>query len=138
MVTKPTLLLMLAVVVANLSGCASKPPVPLHSGSIVSHVDSYASGTGSSQHLRNLGSMVTGFDYGDSSRTDWTATIKWGFLRCEGNSDVYQVKWEYKPKGGSPIRKAEELSFNGASPAKLVVNEQLVISIEPSQPTNKA
>jgi hypothetical protein len=82
--------------------------------------------------------MGAGFDYGDSSRTDWKASIKWNFLRSEGNSDVYQVEWEFKPQGGSPTRKVEELSFDGAIPAKLVVNEQWVISIEPEQPPAEA
>ena len=73
MTVKPTLLLMSALVVVNLSGCASETPVARYSGSIVSHVDSYGSGTGGSQHLANLGQMAAGFDYGDSSKTDWKA-----------------------------------------------------------------
>jgi len=138
MTVKPTLPLMMSLVVATLSGCTSETPVARYSGSIVSHVDSYGSGTGGRQHLANLGQMGAGFDYGDSSRTDWKASIKWNFLRSEGNSDVYQVEWEFKPQGGSPTRKVEELSFDGAIPAKLVVNEQWVISIEPEQPPAEA
>ena len=67
-----------------------------------------------------------------------TGSIKWRYLRKESNSDVYKVEWEYKPKGGSPTHKVDELSFDGVSPAKLVVNEQWVISIEPDQPPVKA
>jgi hypothetical protein len=135
---KPILLVMIALVFANLSGCATKTPVAQFSGSIVSHVDSYGSGTGGSQELANLGQMAAGFDYGDSSKTDWKGSIQWSFLRSEGNSDVYQIKWEFKPQGGSPTRKVEELSFDGVIPAKLVVNEQWVISIEPDQPPTEA
>lgn len=115
-------------------GAISETPVARYSGSIVSHVDSYGSGTGGSQHLANLGQMNAGFDYGDSSKTDWKGSIKWRYLRKESNSDVYKVEWEYKPKGGSPTHKVDELSFDGVSPATLVVNEQWVISIEPDQP----
>jgi hypothetical protein len=138
MIFKPTLLIMIAFVVASLSGCASETPVARYSGSIVSHVDSYGSGTGSSQHLSKLGQMGGGFDYGDSSKTDWKASIKWSFLRSEGNSDVYQVEWEFKPQGGPTTHKVEELSFDGVIPAKLVVNEHWVISIEPDASPTEA
>ena len=138
MTVKPPLVLLIALVVGNLSGCASETPVARHSGSVVSHVDSYGSGMGGSQHLSNLGQMSAGFDYGDSSKTDWKGSIKWSFLRREGNSDVYKVEWEHKPKGGSATRKVEGLSFDGVIPAKLVVNEQWVISIEPDLPPVKA
>lgn len=120
------------------NAATSETPVARHSGSIVSHVDSYGSGTGGSQHLAVLGQMSAGFDYGDSSKTDWKGSIKWSFLRREGNCDVYKVEWEHKPKGGSATRKVEDLSFDGVIPAKLVVNEQWVISIEPEQPPVKA
>lgn len=120
------------------NAATSETPVARYSGSIVSHVDSYGSGTGGSQHLATLGQMNAGFDYGDSSKTDWKGSIKWRYLRKESNSDVYKVEWAYKPKGGSPTHKVDELSFDGVSPAKLVVNEQWVISIEPDQPPVKA
>ena len=120
------------------NGATSETPAERYSGSIVSHVDSYGSGTGGSQHLANLGQMNAGFDYGDSSKTDWKGSIKWRYLRKDSNSDVYKVEWEYNPKGGSPTHKVDELSFDGVSPAKLVVNEQWVISIEPDQPPVKA
>ncbi len=105
-----------------------------YSGSIVSHVDSYGSGTGSRQRLSSLGQMTSGFDYGDPAKTDWKASINWRFLMREGESDVYQIEWNYKPKVGAPTHKVEELSFDGVMPAKLVVNEQWVISIEPEEP----
>jgi hypothetical protein len=102
-------------------------------GSIVSHIDSYGSGTGGSQSLSDSGKMVTGFDYGDSSKMDWKGSIRWQFLRRDDKADVFQVEWDYEPKAGTSTRKVEELSFDGVTPAKLVVNEQWVISIEPSQ-----
>ncbi len=105
-----------------------------NSSSIVSHVDSYGSGTGSRHELSSTGQMVTGFDYGDATKTDWKGSIKWRLLRREGQSYLYQVEWNYKPNGGAPTGKTEELSFDGVTPAKLIVNEQWVISIEPNQP----
>jgi hypothetical protein len=102
-------------------------------GSIVSHVDSYGSGTGSRHELSSTGQMVTGFDYGDAAKVDWKGSLKWRLLRREGKSDIYEVEWNYKPKVGEPTSKTEELAFDGVTPAKLVVNEQWVISIEPSQ-----
>jgi len=104
-----------------------------HTSSIVSHVDSYGSGTGSRHELSSTGQMVTGFDYGDAAKTDWKGGIKWRLLRREGRSDIYEVEWNYKPRNGEPTSKTEELSFDGVTPAKLVVNEQWVISIEPGQ-----
>lgn len=106
-----------------------------HSGTIVSHVDSYGSGTGSSHDLSSSGQMVTGFDYGDAAKVDWKGSVKWRLLRREGQSDLYQVEWSYKPKDAEPTGKTEELSFDGVMPAKLVVNEQWVISIEPDKET---
>jgi hypothetical protein len=82
--------------------------------------------------------MRTGFDYTDTSKTDWTADIKWSFLRREESADVYRVEWDFKATGGSSSSNVTELSFDGAAPAKLTVNEHLVISIEPEKPSDKA
>ncbi len=113
------------------NAATSETPVARYSGSIVSHVGSYGSGTGGSQHLANLGQMSTGIKYGETSKTHWNGSIKWRYLRKESNSDVYKVEWEYKPTGGSPTHNVDELAFDGVSPTKLVVNKQWVISIEP-------
>ena len=105
---------------------------------IVSHVDSYGSGTGTSHQLSSTGGMRTGFDYTDRSKTDWTADIKWSFLRRDDGVDVYRVEWEFKTKSGTSAPKVAELSFDGVAPAKLAVNEQLVISVEPEDSSDEA
>ena len=101
-----------------------------HVGTIVSHIDSYGSGTGSRTALSNSGQMNTGFDYSDAAKTDWKGSIKWRLLRTEGKSDVYEIEWNFKPSNGISTSKVEELAFDGVRPAKLVVNQQWVISIE--------
>ena len=101
-----------------------------HVGTIVSHIDSYGSGTGSRTALSSSGQMNTGFNYGDSEKTDWKGSIKWRLLRKEGKSDVYEIEWNFKPSNGTSTSKVEELAFDGVQPAKLVVNQQWVISIE--------
>jgi hypothetical protein len=112
----------------------SNGPTAVRSGTIVSHIDSYGSGTGSRSELSSSGQMVTGFDYGDPAKPDWKGSIKWQLLRREGKSDVYQIEWNFKPTKGTSTSKTEELSFDGVTPSKLVVNTQWVISIEPVQP----
>ncbi len=119
------------------AGCTRETPVPRFSGTIVSHVDSYGSGTGTSSQLSSTGQMRTGFDYTDTSKTDWTADIKWSFLRREDGADVYRVEWEFKTTNGSSSAQVAELSFDGVAPAKLTVNKQLVISIEPEEPLKR-
>lgn len=110
------------------------PDAAAYSGSIVSHVDSYGSGTGSSTLLSSSGNAKSGFSYGDPSKTSWKGSIKWQLLRREGTSDVYRVEWRFEPKGGTPAHKVEELYFDGVISAKLVVNPHWVISIEPDLP----
>ncbi len=105
-----------------------------HVGTIVSHIDSYGSGSGSRTALSSSGQMITGFDYSDSAKTDWKGSIKWRLLRSNGKSDVYEIEWSFKPKEEAATKKTEELSFDGVTPAKLIVNTQWVISIEPVQP----
>lgn len=134
-----TILLHLPVILLlYFAGCSSDRPVPRFAGTIVSHVDSYGSGTGTSHQLSSTGQMLTGFDYTDTSKTDWTAEIKWSFLRREDRFDVYRVEWEFKATSGSSSPNVAELSFDGVAPAKLTVNEHLVISIEPEEPSDKA
>ncbi len=120
------------------TGCSSDTPVPRFAGTIVSHVDSYGSGTGTSHQLSSTGQMRTGFDYTDTSKTDWTAVISWSFLRREDSLDVYRIEWEFKATSGSSSPNVAELSFDGVTPAKLTVSEHLVISIEPEDPSDKA
>jgi hypothetical protein len=120
------------------AGCDSETPVPRFAGTIVSHVDSYGSGTGTSHQLSTTGGMHTGFEYTDTSKTNWTADINWSFLRRESGADVYRVEWEFKTNSGSSSAKVAELSFDGVTPAKLAINEQLIISIEPEDSSDEA
>lgn len=101
-----------------------------HVGTIVSHIDSYGSGTGSRTALSSSGQMNTGFDYSDAAKTDWKGNIKWRLLRRNDKSDVYEIEWNFKPSNGTSTSKVKELAFDGVQPAKLVVNQQWVISIE--------
>ncbi len=112
-------------------GCANDTTVPKFAGTIVSHVDSYGSGTGTSSQLSDAGQMRTGFDYTDESKADWTADIKWSFLRREDDADVYGIECKFLEPNRLSEPNTEELSFDGESPAKLQVSEQLIISIEP-------
>ena len=80
---------------ALLLGCARETPVPRFAGTIVSHIDYYGSGTGTSSQLSSTGQMRTGFDYTDDSKRDWKADIKWAFVRREGGADVYRVEWKF-------------------------------------------
>jgi hypothetical protein len=82
--------------------------------------------------------MHTGFEYTDTTKTDWTADIKWSFLRRQENADVYSVEWEFRTKSGSSSSDAAELSFDGVVPAKLTLNEKMVISIEPEVSSDEA
>lgn len=115
--------------------CTNDKPVPRFAGTIVSHVDSQGSGTGTSSQLSTTGQMRTGFDYTDESKTDWTADIKWSFLRRDGGSDVYRIEWA---RNGASVSQSAQLSFDGKSPAKLRLTDQLFISIEPMPSQVKA
>ena len=115
-----------------LMGCSNKTPVARFAGRIVSHVDSQESGTGASSQLSATGQMQTGFQYKDKSKTDWKADIKWSFLRSDGGSDVYRIQWILN---GSSVAQSAELSFDGKTPAKLRLTDQLFVSIEPMPST---
>lgn len=80
--------------------------------------------------------MRTGFDYTDDSKRDWKADIKWSFVRREGAADVYRVEWKFTE--GPSVSNGGELSFDGVSPAKLPVTDQLIISIEPDASSDEA
>ena len=134
MVVKLIVLLSLAIVVGNRAGCASEAPVLRHTGSMVSHVDLYGSGTGVSERLNAAGQMGVGFKYGDPSKTSWKGNIRWSLLLNEGNADIYAFELEFIPEGGAPVRQIGKLSFDGESPSVVVVNDQWAISIEPEQP----
>jgi hypothetical protein len=120
------------VFVAGLcAGCTSESPVVRHAGKVVSHVDSYGSGTGNSQRLQAAGEMVVGFSYGDPLKRSWKGKIKWALLRQEGDADVYKVQSEFISENGATVRKSQSLSYDGESAAVIVVNDQWAISIEP-------
>jgi beta-lactamase regulating signal transducer with metallopeptidase domain len=134
-------LVALAIVLATTIHAADEPPaaepkvsVLRHTGSMVSHVDFYGSGTGVSERLKAAGQMGVGFKYGDPSKTSWKGNLSWSLLRNEGNADVYAFELEFIPEGGAPVRQVGKLSFDGESPALVVVNDQWAISIEPEQP----
>ena len=120
------------------AGCAKETPVPRFPGTIVSHIDSYGSGTGTRSQLSSVGQMRTGFDYTDESKTDWKAEIRWSFIRREGGADVYRIQWAFIERNDSSVPNDAELLFDGVSPAKLSVSDQLIISIEPEASSDEA
>ncbi len=129
---KNILSIIIGLLILCLAGCDQVAPEPRFAGTIISHIETYGSGTGTSSQLSSAGQMQTGFDYADDSRMDWTADIKWSFIRREDESDVYHIEWEFQAQNGSPVFNDAELSFDGLSPAKLTITEQLIISIEPT------
>ncbi len=116
-----------------LTGCGSAEIGPRFQGRIVSRVDTYGSGTGNESILHREGSMTSGFEYGDSSKPDWTSDIKWSFLRRDGRSDVYRVAWTFRPKSGAGGTKAKEVSFDGTQSVTVFSNQWEVISVEPEK-----
>jgi len=127
---KTTLLHLAMCAPLLIAGCSRETPVPRFAGTVVAHVDSYGSGTGASHQLSSAGQMRTGFDYTDDSKTDWTADIRWTFLRREGRSDVYNIEWGLVKRNTAPVVNGAEVSFDGQSPAKQTVSDKLIISIE--------
>jgi len=113
------------------TGCASETPAPRYSGTIVSHVDSYGSGTGTSTRLSTSGQMGSGFNYGDTAKADWTAKIQWSFQKRKDSADVYRVEIAFNSPNGISSSKVATLLFDGVTSAKITVNEQLIISIDP-------
>jgi hypothetical protein len=119
-----------------LAGCGKSDAGPRFPGRMVSHVDTYSSGTGSESNLDREGSMTSGFDYADSSQPDWTSDIKWCFLGRDGASDVYRVEWTFRPEDGVGRTKATEVSFDGTKSVKVFANQWQVISVEPGAMTS--
>ncbi len=120
---------MVGVVV--LGGCGERDGGARFGGRVVSHVDAYGSGTGSEANLDGEGSLKSGFEYGDASKTDWTSEIKWRFLRQDGDNDVYRVDWTFRLKGGTPVSDTKDVAFDGQKSVKVFSNEWQVVSIEP-------
>jgi hypothetical protein len=120
-----------------LAGCHRHTPVPRFEGRVVSHVDTYGSGTGGSADLSSNGSMTSGFDYGDPARPDWSSDIRWSFLRQDEGKDVYRVEWTFRPKNGTSRTQVTEVSFDGSQSAKIPGNEWQIISIEPKSSQGK-
>ena len=114
-----------------LSGCGKQEASPRFPGKIVSHVDGHGSGTGTEAVLSREGSMGSGFDYGDSTKPDWKSDCKWRFLRRDGESDVYQIKWAFRPENGTGGTQTLEASFDGKQSARVCGNQWQTISIEP-------
>lgn len=114
-----------------LTGCRPAATGPRFQGRIVSHVDTYGSGTGGESMLNVEGSMASGFDYGDAAKPDWTSDIKWCFLRQDGGNDVYRIEWTFRPTNGASDTQTTEVSFDGTHSAKALGNQWQTISIEP-------
>jgi hypothetical protein len=130
MMTKAMLASWVMLGLVVLAGCG-KTEGPRFGGRIVSHVDTYGSGTGSESNLDREGSMTSGFEYGDSSKTDWTSEIKWRFIGRDGASDVYRLDWTFRPKGGTDVSDTKEVAFDGQKSVKVFSNQWQVVSIEP-------
>ena len=130
---RPNLTIGALLTLVLLTGCGRTEAGPRFQGRIVSHVDTYGSGTGSESNLHREGSMTSGFDYGDSAKPDWTSDIKWCFLRQDGGSDVYRVQWTFRPKNGTGRIRTTEVSFDGKRSARVSGNQWQTISIEPIQ-----
>lgn len=123
---------------ALLASCAKPDVGPRFAGTVVSHVDTYGSGTGTQSVLGREGSMRSGFDYGDSSKVDWTSDVTWRFLRRDGANDVYRVEWTFRPKGGASDPGAKEVSHDGTDAVRIFENQWQVISIEPGPITTNS
>jgi len=119
------------LVITVLSGCGQQEVGPRFAGRVVSHIDDHDSGTGAEAVLSREGAMVSGFDYGDLAKPDWTSDIKWCFLRRDGESDVYQVEWIFRPKNGTGGTQTMEVSFDGKQGARVCGNQWQTVSIEP-------
>ena len=113
------------------AGCGKTPARPRFEGRVVSHVDEYGSGTGTESALVAKGSMVSGFNYGEPSKPDWTSQIQWCFLRQAGGQDVYRVEWTFRRTSGTRRTGAREVSFDGTNSVKVFDSQWQVISIEP-------
>ena len=121
----------LTLALAVLSGCGKMELAPRFHGRVVSHVDAYGSGTGGESMLKRIGSMTSGFNYGDQAKADWTSDIKWQFVRQEGEADVYEFKWTFRPQNSAGGTQVVEVPFDGMKSAMAFSNHWQVVSIEP-------
>ncbi len=112
-------------------GCGERDGGARFGGRVVSHVDSYGSGTGGEANLDPEGSLGSGFAYGDATKFDWTSEVKWRLLRHDGGSDVYRFDWTFRPEGGAGVSDTKEVAFDGQKSVKVFSNEWQVVSIEP-------
>jgi hypothetical protein len=121
----------LTLALAILSGCGKMELAPRHQGRVVSHVDTYGSGTGGESMLTRNGSMTSGFNYGNQAKPDWTSDITWQFARQQGQADVYEAKWTFRPKIGAGATQVVEVPFDGMKSAMVFSNQWQIVSIEP-------
>ncbi len=75
--------------------------------------------------------MMSGFDYGDSAKPDWSSDIKWRFVRRQSENDVYQIEWAFRPKNDASGTQTTEVSFDGKHTTHVFGNRWQAISIEP-------
>jgi hypothetical protein len=113
-------------------GCGETDSGPRFGGRVVSHVDTYGSGTGSEAQLDEEGTLSSGFEYGDATKPDWTSEINWRFLRQDGDEDVYRIDWTFRMKDGAGASNMKEVSFDGQESVKVFANHWQVVSIEPA------
>ena len=132
--TRITLAFGTLLVITLLSGCGKQEAGARFQGRVISHVDEQGTGTGTEAILLREGSMMSGFDYGDSTKPDWSSEVKWSFLRQEGGSDVYRVEWTFRPTTGTGGTQTREVSFDGKHSVRVCGNQWQTISIEPTPP----
>ena len=131
MTRKPVLTIWGLLTLVIVTGCGRTKAAPRFQGRIVSHVDTYGSGTGSESSLDREGSMSTGFNYGDPAKPDWTSDIKWQFLRQDDGLDVYQIEWTFRPQSGAGASQTRGVSFDGLRSVRVSANQWQTVSIEP-------
>ena len=124
---------LLAPFVLILVGCPSEALTPRYGGEVVAHVDSYNSGTGTRHELTSSGDMACGFNYRNSPVSDWEASVRWTLLPSYNNTDAYELSWKFVSVNGRTTFGNSKLSFDGKVPAKLLINDQLTVSIEPQE-----
>jgi hypothetical protein len=113
-----------------LSGCDKTAPRPRFAGLVVSHVDTYRSGTGPSSDLVREKNMDGGFHYGDVKKTDWKSEIHWELIGYHGESDVYRFKRVFRPVGGAALSSEMKVEYDGKKPVIVFQNDSETVSIE--------
>ena len=112
-------------------GCRKSQPTPRFHGIVRSHVDTYQSGTGTSADLVRGNQSGSGFDYGDTGKTDWKSQIRWELVAQKGPSDVYEFNWTFSPSGGTTVSESRRVEYDGKKSVIVFQNEYEVIAIEP-------